>query len=94
MNTPDIIIVLLVMGFVLLATYVGVNIAFGTNDTSTTPTTLADPNTVITFCEWNHSEDFVDCTQDRYWHDNNYEVIRHESSHYSISIQDYRDGKL
>lgn len=95
MNT-SIVPITFAVGILLLATYVGFNEAFGTNDTSDIPdtVTLGEPNTVITFCEWIYTEDFVDCVQDRFWHNDNYEVIRQETSHYFISIEDYRSGEL
>jgi len=83
MNTPDIIIVLLVMGFVLLATFVGVNIAFG----------AGEPNTVIIFCKWIYTEPIVNCNKTEVWYED-FEIIKEETYSYQISIQDYRAGKL
>ncbi len=83
MNTPDIIIILLVMGFVLLDTFVGVNIAFG----------AGEPNTVIIFCEWNYNYDFVNCITTEVWY-KDFEIIKEETYSYQISVQDYKGSEL
>lgn len=46
------------------------------------------PNTVVTFCEWTTSGELVDCTEDRYWHDNDYNVIYEEHVTYQKLVSD------
>lgn len=46
------------------------------------------PNTIVTFCEWTTGAEFSDCTEDRYWHDNDYNVIYEEHVTYQKLVSD------
>ncbi|KKK86831.1 hypothetical protein LCGC14_2759320, partial [marine sediment metagenome] len=47
-----------------------------------------EPNTVITFCEWDYNKDFVDCTTTEVWYEN-FEIIRDTFFEIWNSIRDF-----